>query len=80
MPVMKTVSLLDFRLDAERILAQVMKGEHLVLTRRGKPVARLEPISQDTPDVDDSFYSLTDLAETGKSLTNKQIDDILYGK
>lgn len=77
---MKTVSLLDFRLDAERILGQVMKGERLVLTRRGKPVARLEPIAQDTPDVDDSFYSLTDLAETGKSLSNKQIDDILYGK
>lgn len=80
MPSMKTVSLLDFRLDAERILGQVMKGERLVLTRRGKPVARLEPIAQDTPDVDDSFYSLTDLAETGKSLSNKQIDDILYGK
>ncbi len=61
MPAMKTVSLHYFRLDAERILAQVMKGERLVLTRRGKPVARLEPIAQDTPDVDDSFYSLTDL-------------------
>ena len=77
---MKTISMLDFRNDAERILAQVIKGERMVLTRRGKPVARLEPIAQNTPDEDDSFYSLTDLAETGKSLSNKQIDDILYGK
>lgn len=55
-------------------------GERMVLTRRGKPVARLEPIAQDTPDGDDSFYSLSDLAEMGKSLSNKQIDDILYGQ
>lgn len=77
---MKTISMLDFRNDAERILAQVIKGERMVLTRRGKPVARLEPIAQDTPNEDDSFYSLTDLAQTGKSLSNKQIDDILYGQ
>lgn len=77
---MKTVSMLDFRNDAERILAQVMNGERMVLTRRGKPVARLEPITQDAPGGDDPFYSLTGLAETGKSLSNKQIDDILYGQ
>lgn len=77
---MKKVSLLDFRLDAERILAQVMQGQRMVLTRRGKPVARLEPIVEETHDINDSFYSLTDLAEKGKSLSNKQIDDILYGK
>ena len=51
-----------------------------VLTRRGKPVARLEPIVLETTDENDSFYSLIDLAETGKSLSNKQIDDILYNK
>ena len=77
---MKTISMLDFRNDAERILAQVMNGERMVLTRRGKPVARLEPIVEETPDEKDSFYSLIGLVETGKSLSNKQIDDILYGK
>lgn len=77
---MKTISMLDFRNDAERILAQVIKGERLILTRRGKPVARLEPIVEEVPDVNDSFYSLTDLAETGRSLSNKQIDNILYGQ
>ena len=76
----KTISMLDFRNDAERILAQVIKGERMVLTRRGKPVARLEPITETTSDENDSFYSLIGLVETGKSLSNKQIDDILYGK
>ncbi len=77
---MKTVSLLDFRLDAGRIIAQVQKGQRMVLTRRGKPVARLEPIVEAAADADDSFYSLTELASAGTSLDNSQIDDVLYGQ
>ena len=77
---MKRVSMLDFRLDAERIIAQVQKGQRMILTRRGKPVARLEPILDDVPDADDPFYSLCDLAGSGASLTNEQIDETLYGE
>ena len=81
MPIaMKTLSMLDFRLNAERIIAQVQKGQRMILTRRGKPVARLEPISPDTPDADDPIYSLADLAVSGEPLSNSQIDEILYGK
>ncbi len=76
---MKKISMLDFRLHAERIIAQVQKGQRMILTRRGKPVARLEPIVDGTPDSEDPFYSLTDLAEAGDSLTNAQIDESLYG-
>jgi antitoxin (DNA-binding transcriptional repressor) of toxin-antitoxin stability system len=77
---MKTVSMLDFRLDAERIIARIQKGERLVLTRRGKPVARLEPIVDAGIDADDPFYALCDLAEPGGSMTNEQIDETLYGQ
>lgn len=76
---MKKVSLVNFRLDMERILAQVNQGQRMVLTRRGKPVARLEPMCNDVPDVDDPFYSLIGLGKSGGSLSNKQIDEILYG-
>jgi prevent-host-death family protein len=76
---MKTVSMLDFRLDAERIIAQVQKGHSLILTRRGKPVARLEPILDGGPASDDPFYSLCDLAAAGDSLSSEQIDETLYG-
>ena len=69
---MKKVSMVDFRRHAERIIAQVQKGQCIILTRYGKPVARLEPITE-TPVSDDPFYSLTDLAEAGDSLTNPQI-------
>ena len=78
---MKTVSMLDFRHHAEKIIAQVQKGQRIILTRRGKPVARLEPIVPETLDADDPFYALAELAEPGGgSLSNAQIDDILYGQ
>ncbi len=77
---MKKISMLDLRLDAERILARVQKGERMILTRRGKPVARLEPVADDAPDPDDPFYALTDLAGPGDSLSNAEIDACLYGR
>lgn len=77
---MKQISMLDFRLHAEKIIAQVQKGQRMILTRRGKPVARLEPINDESPDADDPFYSLTDLAEPGASLSNSRIDELLYGQ
>lgn len=77
---MKSVSMLELRRDAERIIAQVAKGERMILTRRGKAVARLEPIHEETVELDDPFYSLCDLAEPAGSLTNRQIDEILNGQ
>jgi prevent-host-death family protein len=78
---MKTISLLDFRLDAEGILAQVQRGQRMILTRRGKPVARLEPISNDTLEAEDPFYRLGELSSGGgESLTNDQIDEVVYGQ
>ena len=77
---MQEVSMLDFRRDAERILTKVRNGERLVLTHRGKPVARLEPIRDESLDGDDPFYSLCELAEAAGPLTNRQIDEIVYGQ
>jgi antitoxin (DNA-binding transcriptional repressor) of toxin-antitoxin stability system len=73
--------MLDFRQNAEKIIAQVQKGQRMILTCRGKPVARLEPFRQETANGDDPFYSLSALsAGAGESLTNAQIDDIVYGQ
>ena len=78
---MKKVSMLDFRLDAEKIIAQVQRGQPIILTRRGKPVARLEPIVDPVIDSNDSFYMLSNLSDgKGKSLTNSEIDEIVYGQ
>lgn len=77
---MNKVALLEIRRDLNGIIAQVRKGQRLILTCRGKPVARLEPIIDEIPDANDPFYSLPELAESGQSLSNAQIDAIVYGK
>lgn len=77
---MKTVSMLEFRQHAERILKEIAQGQRMVLTYRGKPVARLEPIHEGEPDEDDPFYSLDALADpAGPSLSNAEIDRDVYG-
>ena len=55
----------------------------VVALDRKEPVAYekdVEPILKATIDPEDPFYNLTDLAESGKSLSNSQIDEILYGE
>jgi prevent-host-death family protein len=77
---MKSVSMVDFRLHAEKILTQVQKGQKFLLTRRGKPIARLEPVDDEVESTD-PIYLLGKLSvQDGGSLDNAQIDEILYGQ
>lgn len=77
---MKTVSMLQFRRDADAVLKQVVQGRTFVLTYRGKPVARLEPIESKAAIGDDPIYQLDQLATEGKEpLSNSDIDRIVYG-
>ena len=51
----------------------------MIMTYRGKPIFRLEPILDDTIDENDPFYRLNLLAEeTGDNLSNQEMDKILY--
>lgn len=77
---MKSVSLLEFRQKAQAVLSYVQKGQGVLLTCRGKPVARLEPVTSRSVGQDDPFYSLDRLADPrGESLTNDEIDRVIYG-
>ncbi|MEK7269888.1 MAG: type II toxin-antitoxin system prevent-host-death family antitoxin [Planctomycetota bacterium] len=77
---MKTVSMLDFRMRAAEVLRGVRRGERMVLTYRGKPVARLEAWEEPSKAPDDAFFRLPALAErTGKALTNAEMDRLIYG-
>ena len=76
----KTISLLEFRRKAQAVLTYVQKGQGVLLTCRGKPVARLEPVTSRAPGQDDPFYSLNRLADArGESMTNDEIDRAIYG-
>lgn len=78
---MQTISLLEFRKNAQATLQKVSAGQSVVLTRRGRAVARLEPVNPEAriPD-DDLLYTLADHAIEGGSLTNAAMDHEVYGR
>ena len=76
---MKTVTIVEFRNNLEATLRRVARGEGVLLTRRGRPVARLEPVLDRKIGLDDPIYSLSALAVDGESLSNEQIERELYG-
>lgn len=75
---MEKVSLLAFRRDAESIIRKVQRGKRLILTYRGQPVMRLEPIVEEKVDPADPIYTIYECAVSGASLTNEEIDGLLY--
>ena len=81
---MKTVTMLEFRKDAEGVLRRVAKGERFVLSHRGKPAARLEPLTPASASdpARDAFLSIGRRARPspkGKT-RHEDIDRILYGR
>jgi prevent-host-death family protein len=81
---MKTVTMLQFRKDATGVLRRVARGERFVLSHRGKPAARLEPL---TPSgaaypAADPFLGIGRRAKPSPKGKTKHtdIDQILYGR
>lgn len=76
--------MVELRKNAEGVLRRIAKGERLVLSHRGKPAARLEPLRGPSL-VDpggDPFLSIAErAARSPKGKTNHaEIDRILYGR
>lgn len=76
--------MLEFRRHAQRHLQAVRRGERLVLTYRGRPVARLEPIRTRGGKSDAEADALLRLDEyavdgPGDALTNEEMDRMVYG-
>ncbi len=78
----------EFRRNAEAILRRTQQGQRMILTYRGKPVARLEPIDDDMPQDSKESNFVRSLCELGEKwvgpgpttpLTNEEIDRIVYG-
>jgi prevent-host-death family protein len=80
---MKTITMVGLRTNAEGILRRVAKGERFILSHRGRPAARIEPISQPAATVNenDPFLTISRRAKPspqGKT-RHDQIDHLLYG-
>jgi antitoxin (DNA-binding transcriptional repressor) of toxin-antitoxin stability system len=76
---MKTITMLDLRKDARRIVQRVKQGERLVLSYRGENSVILEPY-HDARNIakDDLLFKLADMAEQGESMSNSEMDEALY--
>ena len=81
---MKTVTMLEFRQNAQSILRRVSKGERFVLSHRGHPVARLEPIASPngSDPAKDPFLTIgrRALPSPKGNTRHTEIDRILYGR
>ncbi|MFQ5686473.1 MAG: type II toxin-antitoxin system Phd/YefM family antitoxin [Candidatus Scalindua sp.] len=78
---MKSISILEFRKNAEKIIRWSKQGKRMIMTYRGRPVIRLEPILDDAIDKDDPFLQLDGIAVgENENLSNQQMDEIIYGQ
>ncbi len=80
---MQTVTMVEFRKNAEGILRRVRRGERFVLSHRGRAAVRLEPIStaRATDPASDPFLTIGQRATPspkGKT-RHGDIDRIVYG-
>jgi len=55
---MKTVSIVGLKASLSRYLAAVKAGEEVVVTERGRPIARISPISSTGGDEEESLQRL----------------------
>lgn len=79
---MKRISMLEFRKDARRALEAVRRGEPLLLTYRGRPVARLTSVREPAGIAeDDALLRIEAFAVDGpgRPLENDEIDRVIYG-
>lgn len=79
---MKTITMLQLRREAGRWIDAIRRGERLLLTYRGQPVARLEPVRDPGGEIskNDSLLRVDDFAVDGPGgrLTNVEVDRLIY--
>ncbi len=79
---METVTMLDFRKNAAKIIKRAVAGERMILSYRGRSVFRIEPVSVkgDPSLVDDPFYKMAGIAskDSNGALSHEEIDRIVY--
>jgi prevent-host-death family protein len=75
------ISTNDLRFDFGRVIKAVKLGKSLTLTYRNKPLARIVPLAtQEELRDDDPLFRLHELAEPLGPLTNREIDQAIYGR
>jgi antitoxin (DNA-binding transcriptional repressor) of toxin-antitoxin stability system len=77
---MKTVSIQEMRFEFAGVREALEAGEELILTFRNRPLARLLPFASAKPPTGiDSALQFGDEPEHIDSLSNNQVDVLIYG-
>jgi antitoxin (DNA-binding transcriptional repressor) of toxin-antitoxin stability system len=80
---MRTITMLELRQNAQSVLRRIAKGERLLLSHRGKPAARLEPLTTPANDArrNDPFLTISSraMASPKGKTRHSDIDRIVYG-
>lgn len=76
---MNTVTMLELRRHAKQVVDRAKHGERMLLLYRGSPAMVLEPYREEKEFKDDPLFSLSTAAESGESLSNEAMDEVLYG-
>jgi prevent-host-death family protein len=75
------ISTNDLRFDFGRVLKAVKSGKALTLTYRNKPLARIVPFpTENEVSGDDPLFRLHELAQPVGPLSNREIDEVIYGR
>lgn len=81
---MRTVSLMTANQEFSRLIQEVERGEDFVITRRGRPVARLVPHREDKtadPEWAAAWGRMMERLEEGASLGGLRIErDTIYDR
>jgi len=76
---MKTVTMLELRKNAKQVVDRAQHGERMLLLYRGAPAMVLEPYRKEKALDDDPVFSLPSVKGNGESLSNEEMDEVIYG-
>lgn len=74
---MADVSIRELRNEGGAVIDRVLHGEHLTVTRNGKPVARLHPLSRPAVTVDELIERRRNLGSLNPQRLRDDIDELL---
>ena len=73
---MKQVGVYDAKTHLPRLLAEVERGETVTITRHGRPVARLVPVSEKQRTVEEAIQAMREFRR-GRTLGGIKIKDLI---
>jgi len=74
---LNTITMVDLRKHAKEVVERAQHGERMLLLYRGNPAMVLEPYREEEEVRVDPLFALSSME--GESLTNEQVDEVLYG-